>query len=158
MYFGILNHEPEIRERLLTRNSTRAIPKRPSLLGERYKKRTPVRELAPADPSGCCGRVISVPQFSPKLLSKELLVAREIQIARDDGVSPVYFNLIVQRLEKDGLAVRATVSKALDVLFDQGIVKAEWSKTAEGKHVRALTIAREAQQFVEAILKSTKAS
>lgn len=97
-------------------------------------------------------------QFSPEVLSKELLVAREIKLAAKEGLEPVYFNLIVERLAGRGLAVRATVSKALDVLFDQGIVKAEWMQNADGKHVRALTIAREAEQFVEAILKSTKAN
>ena len=99
-----------------------------------------------------------MPQFSPELLSKELLVAREIELARREGLDPVYFNLIVERLATRGLAVRATVSKALDVLFDQGIVKAEWKQTPQGKHVRALTIASEAKEFVGAILKSTTAA
>jgi hypothetical protein len=102
--------------------------------------------------------VISVQQFSPNVLSKELLVAREIKLAAKEGLDPVYFNLIVERLAGRNLAVRATVSKALDVLFDQGIVKAEWKQTTQGKHVRALTIAREAEQFVDAIIKSTTAN
>lgn len=97
-----------------------------------------------------------MPEFSPQLLSKELLVAREIQLAKQEGLDPVYFNLIVERLSKQKLAVRATVSKALDVLFDQGIVRSEWKETVDHKHVRALSIAKEAQDFVNNIVRSTK--
>jgi hypothetical protein len=100
-----------------------------------------------------------LPEFSPELLSKELLVAREIQLAsKEDPGEPVYFNMIVDRLTKQGLAVRGTVSKALDILFDQGVVRAEWKQTKDNKHVRALYIAGEAKQFVDAIVKATGAA
>jgi hypothetical protein len=97
-----------------------------------------------------------VPEFSPELLSKELLVAREIHLAaKESPGEPVYFNKIVERLTGKGLAVRGTVSKALDILFDQGVVRAEWKQTKDHKHVRALYIAGEAKQFVDAIVKAT---
>jgi DNA-binding transcriptional ArsR family regulator len=91
-----------------------------------------------------------------ELLSKELVVAREIYAAKATKDSePMFFNRLVEILEKKHLASRATVSKSLDMLFDQGIVRADWMKRGDGKYVRALTIAGEAQKFVEAIYKHT---
>ena len=93
-----------------------------------------------------------------ELLSTELLVARTIFAARATrDPEPMYFNRLAEILSKDGLASRATVSKSLDMLFDQGIVKADWQKRSDGKYVRSLTIAGEAQKFIEAIYKHTTA-
>lgn len=94
-----------------------------------------------------------VKTWSPEILSKELLVAREILLVEKSGHGPVYFNQLVSRLE--GIASRATISSALDMLFDQGIVKAEWTNRTDGRHVRALSIAGEARSFVEVICKRT---
>lgn len=96
------------------------------------------------------------PTSRVELLSKELVVAREIYAAtRVEKGGPVYFNLLVNRLQTKKLASRATVSKALDMLFDQGIVRADWGVNLEGKHVRALRIAGEAENFVRAIYNHT---
>ncbi|HTP54466.1 MAG TPA: hypothetical protein VML94_05860 [Thermoplasmata archaeon] len=90
------------------------------------------------------------------LLSTELLVAREIfAVKATKDPEPMFFNRLAESLSKRGLASRATVSKSLDMLFDQGIVKADWMKRGDGKYVRALTIAGEAQNFIEAIYKHT---
>lgn len=92
-----------------------------------------------------------------ELLSKELIVARAIYAARvEKDPEPMYFNRLVGILEERKLASRATVSKSLDMLFDQGIVKADWQKRKDGKYVRALKIAGEAQSFVEAIYSHTR--
>lgn len=95
--------------------------------------------------------------FSPDILSRELLVAREIRVAEtEEGAGPVYFNMLVERLKGKG-ASRATISKALDILFDQGVVTAEWTTTPEGTHVRGLKIAGEAQSFVDEVVRQTEA-
>jgi hypothetical protein len=100
---------------------------------------------------------ISPPVTRTALLSKELLVAREIYAATErEHRTPMYFNMLVERMQKQRLASRATVSLALDMLFDQGIVRADWTQTASGKHVRGLTIAGEAKKFVKAIYDATK--
>lgn len=100
---------------------------------------------------------IKAPVTKTKLLSKELLVAREIYAATViEKRTPMYFNQLVERMTKRKLASRATISVALDMLFDQGFVRAEWTQTAEGKHVRGLTIAGEAMKFVKAIYDATK--
>lgn len=89
------------------------------------------------------------------LLSKELLVAREIFAAQIKN-EPVYFNRLVDELEGRRLASRSTVSKALDMLFDQGIVRADWVRRDDGKFIRSLKIAGEAKKFIEAIYKNTR--
>lgn len=100
---------------------------------------------------------IKPPVTRASLLSKELLVAREIYEATQvDKQEPMYFNKLVERMKQRKLASRATVSFALDMLFDQGVVRAEWGQTKDGKHVRNLTIAGEAEKFVKAIYDATK--
>jgi hypothetical protein len=102
------------------------------------------------------GAKIRPPVSRASLLSKELLVAREIYAATHiEKRKPMYFNQLVERMKQRKLASRATVSFALDLLFDQGIVRAEWTRTDEGKHVRGLTIAGEAEKFVKAIYEAT---
>jgi DNA-binding transcriptional ArsR family regulator len=106
---------------------------------------------------GAVGRKeMKPPTGRVELLSKELVVAREIYAAtRIEKGGPVYFNLLVDRLQAKKLASRATVSKALDMLFDQGVVRADWATNRDGKHVRALRIAGEAENFVRSIYKHT---
>jgi DNA-binding transcriptional ArsR family regulator len=102
-------------------------------------------------------RSVRPPVRRAKLLSKELLVAREIYEATIvEKRKPVYFNQLVERMKERKLASRATISFALDMLFDQGIVRADWTRTEDGKHVRGLTIAGEAEQFVRAIYEATR--
>ena len=84
------------------------------------------------------------------LLSTELLVAREVYAAELSG-ELTYFNRLSETLMEKGLASRSTVSKALEVLFEQGIVKAEWKRRDTGKFVRALTITEGAREFVASI-------
>jgi hypothetical protein len=91
-----------------------------------------------------------------ELLSKELVVARVIYAAEfENDPEPMFFNRLVSILESKHLASRATVSKSLDMLFDQGILKADWQKRPDGKYVRGLEIAGEAKKFIEAIYKHT---
>lgn len=99
---------------------------------------------------------VKAPVRRTKLLSRELLVAREIYKATVvEKRHPVYFNQLVERMKERRLASRATVSFALDMLFDQGIVRADWTQTEDGKHVRGLKIAGEAEKFVKAIYDAT---
>ena len=87
-------------------------------------------------------------------LSKELLVAREILLASREG-HQVHFDLLVDRLKGRKLAGRDTVSTALDMLFGQGLVTAEWATTQDGFRVRAFRVAGEARRFVERIVEET---
>lgn len=84
-------------------------------------------------------------------------MAREIYRAtKIEHQVPMYFNRLVDRMTSKHLASRATVSMAIDMLFDQGIVRADWTRTNDGKHVRGLTIAGEAEAFIKAIYEATK--
>lgn len=93
-------------------------------------------------------KVIKV-AITDNILSKELLVATEIHAAYLESDKPVHFNQLVTRLE--GRVARITVSRALDMLFDQGIVRAEWVTRDDGRYVRQLTIAGEAKDFIAKI-------
>lgn len=91
-------------------------------------------------------------KYDPKILSKEIVVAVEILAASEESDDPIHFNSLVERLEAKKFASRTTVSRALDMLFDQGIVRAEWvQRKRDGRHIRALTIAGEAQGFIKEI-------
>lgn len=88
------------------------------------------------------------------LLSKELLVARKIyELTVENDTGPMYFNRLVGELDEH--ISRATISIALDMLFDEGLVTAEWDRLPNGKHVRALKITKEAEKFVKAIYQNT---
>lgn len=89
--------------------------------------------------------------ISPEILSKELLVALEIYEATEKTKEPIHFNSLVDRMA--GRASRATVSRSLDMLFDQGIVRAEWITRKDGRYIRSLTIAGEARDFLKEIHK-----
>jgi hypothetical protein len=89
-------------------------------------------------------------------LSMDLLVAREI-FAETHGKGSIPFETLVKALSEAGLANADDVSMALDVLFDQGIVRAEWTQTVDGKNVRGLAIAGEAKNYVQTLVDLVKA-
>jgi hypothetical protein len=86
-------------------------------------------------------------------LSEELLVAREIYELQVVENKIPHFDLLANRLEK--LMGREDISHALDILFDQGMLRTQWEKV-EGKNVRGLRVAREALGYVEFIYKNTQ--
>jgi len=87
-----------------------------------------------------------------KMLSKELIVAAEIFRLSEKEKEKVYFLKLVENLKgKDKVKSPATISKAMDVLFDLGMVYAEWEKLENGKWARVLKIAGESKTFIESI-------
>jgi DNA-binding transcriptional ArsR family regulator len=80
-------------------------------------------------------------------LSKELLVAKTIYEA-EQRKQPLSFDELAILLTS--VATRPAVSRALDALFDKGVVKAEW-KDLGGESVRVLEIAGEANKFVRLV-------
>jgi DNA-binding transcriptional ArsR family regulator len=99
--------------------------------------------------------VSASPLSDPTLrsLSKELLVAKVI-FDSQEAHRLLSFDELVDRLSE--LASRPTVSRALDALFDKGVVQAEW-KELEGESVRLLEIAGEAKEFVRLVSQNYKA-
>ena len=91
------------------------------------------------------------------MLSKELMVATAIyRISKLDG-DVVYYSKLVKHLE--GKLSTATIKKSLDILFDLGMVFAEWKKHPDtGRWVRALTIAGESSEFIERIYREVYGS
>lgn len=81
------------------------------------------------------------------LLSPEFNVAVEIYALEHTNPYEAYYSRLVERL--DGTVSKVTVSKALDVLLDAGILKAEWKKTPSGKWARIFTIAGEAEGVIK---------
>ena len=88
-------------------------------------------------------------------MSMDLLVAREI-FAETKGQGSVPFDALVKSLEDAGLANADEVSMALDILFDEGIVRADWTKTTDGRNVRGLAIAGEAKKYVQTLFDLVK--
>lgn len=80
-------------------------------------------------------------------LSKELLVAKTVY--EHAKSNPLSFDELVAELTR--YATRQMVSRAVDSLFDKGVLKAEWRKRETGHSVRVLEIAGEAQDFVQLI-------
>jgi predicted transcriptional regulator len=89
-----------------------------------------------------------------ELLSNDLEVALEIykydKIIKGERI---YLNKLVELL-KDRVS-RGTISKALDRLFDLGILNAKWEKT-DNKWVRVLYIAGEAEEFLKDVYNHVK--
>jgi hypothetical protein len=88
-------------------------------------------------------------------LSAELLVARTIYILHEESQQPVLKDDLVKVLSSAKLAKEEIVCDALDVLFDQGTVRAEWTRDSKKRPVRGLLIAGEAEQFVANLAKRT---
>ncbi len=78
------------------------------------------------------------------LLSNELRVGVEIYRANEERKEPIYFTSLTERM-KDVMS-RATVSKSIDILFDLGMLRADW-EMVEGTWARTLKIANEAKSF-----------
>ncbi|MBA3046702.1 MAG: hypothetical protein FP824_10905 [Euryarchaeota archaeon] len=83
-------------------------------------------------------------------LSKRNTVLINIRAAEKEGDgSGAGFNELVERL--DGQVSRATVSKALDSLFDMGILDSDWVLES-GKWRKKISIANEAKPMVDKMI------
>ena len=92
------------------------------------------------------------PRMDERVLSKELIVAAEIYRLSEVEREDVYFSRLVENLRgKERVSSPATVSKALDVLFDLGMVFAEWKQLRSGRWARVLKIAGESRNFIKSI-------
>lgn len=90
-------------------------------------------------------------------LSKELLVAVEIyrfQMAHRRGIT---FRKLSKNLEEQGLMDRSEVSTTLDILFDQGMIRSEWSDRDADEQSTQLTVAGEALGFIKNVSERTLA-
>ncbi len=89
-------------------------------------------------------------KMKKEMLSNDLKVALEIykhdKIKRDK----IYLNKLVKNLKKE--MSRTTVHKAIDRLFDLGIVSAKWEKKGN-KWVRVFYISGEAEEFLKDLYK-----
>ncbi len=88
-----------------------------------------------------------------KLLSKELLVASEIYRLSEIENEEVYFSKLVDILSEKRKASSATINKSMDILFDLGMIYAEWGKLKNGRWARILRIAGESKEFIKGIYK-----
>lgn len=77
------------------------------------------------------------------LLSNELRIGVEIFRA-NERKEPVYFTSLTESMTE--VMSRSTVSKSIDILFDLGMLRADW-ETVEGTWARTLKIANEAKSF-----------
>lgn len=92
-------------------------------------------------------------QQKMELLSNELRVGVEIFRANEELRKPVYFTLLVDQL-KDVMS-RSTVSKSIDILFDLGMLRADW-EMVNGNWARTLKIANEAKDFLQKMSDNVK--
>lgn len=81
-------------------------------------------------------------------LGKDLEVALQIYDTSNVNNEPVYFSKLVRIL--DGRISRNRISQALDRLFDDGIVTAEFKKV-NTKWARVYNVSGEAEGFIESI-------
>ncbi|MBO8182724.1 MAG: hypothetical protein H0Z28_08030 [Archaeoglobus sp.] len=84
-----------------------------------------------------------------EILSNELKVAAEIYYQVHEKGEKVWFNKLVELLS-DYMS-RSTIQKALNVLFDWGIVKGEYGETEKGRAGRLLLIATEHKDTIRKI-------
>ena len=82
------------------------------------------------------------------LLSNELRIGVEIYRATEEKKEPIYFTLLTNRMKS--VMSRSTVSKSIDILFDLGMLRADW-ETVGGNWARTLKIANEARSFFKKI-------
>ena len=97
--------------------------------------------------------VFQVPEYTRAEISSELLVGAEILAMNKAGES-CCFNELVERLAND--RSRATVSRSIDILFDQGQIKAEWKRRPDGRWNRQLEVCGVAVPFFEHVASSIK--
>ena len=83
------------------------------------------------------------------ILSNELKVAAEIYRCNFVSREKIWFTKLVDLL-KDEMS-KTTVMKALNTLFDWGIVKAEYGETEKGRAGRLLLIATEHKDTIKKI-------
>jgi len=85
-------------------------------------------------------------------LSKRLNVGLEIfELTKKE--ERIYFNKLVEICDRKGIASRATVSKALDPLFDRGLLHSEMVKV-DGRWTKQLELTGEGTKFFTKIRKS----
>lgn len=82
------------------------------------------------------------------ILGKDLEVALQIYDISNVKKEPVYFSKLVKIL--DGRVSRNRISQALDRLFDDGILTAEFKKVNK-KWARVYDVSGEAEGFIESI-------
>ena len=85
------------------------------------------------------------------ILSKELIVASTIYKLTEEEGNEVYFSKLVQELEKEKRVSKTTINKSLDILFDLGMIYADWKKLSNGKWARVIRIAGESKAFIRKI-------
>lgn len=86
-----------------------------------------------------------------KILSKELIVASEIYRLSTIEKEEVYYSKLVENLSKNKRVSPVTINKSLDILFDLGMIYADWEKLESGKWARVLKIAGESMDFIKGI-------
>lgn len=79
-------------------------------------------------------------------LSNEFKVAAEIFRCKEEG-EVVWYNKLVTLLKNE--MSKNTISKALNTLFDWGIVKAEYGETETGRAGKLLKVSNEAEPIVK---------
>lgn len=82
------------------------------------------------------------------ILGKDLEVALQIYDTFNVNKEPAYFSKLVKIL--DGRISRNRISQALDRLFDDGILTAEFKKVNK-KWARVYNVSGEAEGFIESI-------
>ena len=102
------------------------------------------------------GIAMDEPRIYGKVLSRELIVAVEIYRLTVIEKQEVYFQKLVENLKgRSRASSPATISKALEVLLDTGMVFAEWKQLPNGRWARTLKISGESRHFVKAVYKKT---
>jgi DNA-binding transcriptional ArsR family regulator len=88
-----------------------------------------------------------------KLSKRNIVLVRIRTIEKAQKGKGVGFNELVKQLK--GNVSRATISKALDSLFDMGILDSEWI-LKDGKWKKEITVANEARDMVDEMIKDLK--
>jgi hypothetical protein len=86
-----------------------------------------------------------------KILSKELIVASEIYRLTEIEKQTAYFSKLSKVLSEKRKVSPATLNKSLDILFDLGMIYADWEKLENGRWARVLKIAGESKAFIKGI-------
>jgi len=79
-------------------------------------------------------------------LSSEFMVACEIKRLHKKG-EKVWYNKLLDTMDKK--LSKMTISKAINTLFDWGIIKGEYGETTPGRAGRLLLISNEAENLVD---------
>jgi DNA-binding transcriptional ArsR family regulator len=97
-------------------------------------------------------------EMNEKILSKELIVAAEIYRLAEVKKEKVYYSKLVESLKgREKVKSPTTISKALDVLFDIGMIYADWERMEDGKWARVVKIAGESKKFIQSIYNELEA-